>query len=101
MAGPQPGGKDGRPAFVVDASGQFRDIVGRCVGLNSSKFAEIVYRMGSIGGTATDAKYEQAAGTFADLNQGGHHLFDGRRIQPACNFFHLSKKGDGKHRGVT
>src|SRR5271157_575460 len=96
MADAQPRREDGRPAFVIDASGQFRDIVGRRVALNSSKFAEIVYRMGSIGGTAADAKYEQAAGTLANSNQRSHHLFDGCRIQLPCNFFNLSEKGDCK-----
>src|SRR5262249_14803344 len=54
----QPGCKHRRPAFVVDSSRQFRNIVGWSVSLNPRDLSKIVHRVGCIGGATAYAYYK-------------------------------------------
>src|SRR5215471_4714543 len=57
------------PAVIVDARGEFGDIIGRRVALDAGELAEIVDRMRSVGCAATNAKKEKPAPALPHFNQ--------------------------------
>ena len=85
----EPFAEDRRPAFIVGAGGEFRDIVRRSIGLKAADFSEVIHRMASVRGTATHAEDEQPSPALADFRQLFDRLLDGFRVQAGDDFLRL------------
>src|SRR5579863_1815598 len=57
------------PAVVVDARGQLRNVVGRCITLDIRNFAEIVHRVRGVGGAAPHPEEKESAAVAAQSDQ--------------------------------
>ena len=68
--------KTRRPALVVGARGQLRDVVGRRVGLDAGDLAEVVDRVRGMRRAAADAEDEEPAARAAQIRQQGRHALD-------------------------
>ena len=68
--------KIGRPALVVGARGQFRNVVGRRIGFDADDLAEVVDRMAAIAGAAANSKKEDAAVFSFHLSKKVRHCLD-------------------------
>jgi hypothetical protein len=69
------------PAFVICARGQFGNVIGRGVSLNTGNFAEIVDGVRSIGGAATNAEDKKPAFPLSGCVENGDGAVDSRSIQ--------------------
>src|SRR5579863_10160317 len=61
------------PSLVVDASGEFRNVVGWCITLDSGQFAKIVDRMRTVGGASAHAQEEYPARRILNPRQQRGH----------------------------
>src|SRR2546427_9442122 len=81
-AGFQPCSKHRRPAFIVDPGGQFGNVVGWRICLDSSELAEIVHRVRRVSRTAPDADDEQPPAALTNIHKNGSHSLDRVGIEP-------------------
>src|SRR5579863_9487387 len=81
------------PAVVVDARGQLRNIVGRCVALDIRNFAEIVYSVRSVGGAAPHPEKEESAAVAPQCDQALNDSRDVVLRKPRTNRLGLLQVG--------
>ena len=85
----EPFAEDRRPAFIVGAGSEFRDIVRRRVGLEPANLPEIIHRMTCIRRAAAHAEDEEPPPALADFRQLLDGSFDRFRVQAGDNFLRL------------
>src|SRR5262249_26879825 len=76
----EPVGEAAVPTFIVDARGELADVVGGRVGLKAADLAEVVHRMASVAGAATDAEDEEPPTPIARLREERGSLLDRRDV---------------------
>ena len=96
----KPLGKNRRPAFVVGARGQFGNVVGGRISLESADFAEIVDSVAGVGRAAADAEDEQPSAALAHARQFGHGFFDGVGVQLGDELLDFVEELFGKAHGL-
>ena len=74
-------GDRGFPALVVDAGGEFGDIVRGADGLNPAEFAEVAHRMRGVASSSAGSHEKHTPAAFANLGEQGGHFFDGCHIK--------------------
>ena len=95
----EPGFKNGGPAFIISAGGEFRDVVGRGIGFDADNFAEVIDGMGGVAGGAADAEDEEAAVGGARLGEDGGDFFDGGGVDGLADFGGFSEEGFNEGHG--
>src|SRR5208337_4698112 len=82
IAGLEPFHEHTRPAVIIGAGSEFRNVIRRSVGFDSDNLAEIIYGMGCVGRPAADSQYEEPPPTFPRVLDQFRHFFHGRAIDP-------------------
>ena len=85
-AGPfQPLGEAALPSVVIDACGQLRNVVGRCVRFESADLAKVIDGVAGVTGRAADADDEEASAALAHGRELAGHTVDGVAVDAAQN----------------
>lgn len=79
----EPVGVASFPAFVVDASSEFGNVVGRRIGFDLGDLAEVADSVRGMASTATNAEKKETTGTLAQVGKEFGGLFDGRLVELA------------------
>ena len=74
-------GDRGLPALIVDAGGEFGDIVCGADGLHPAKFAEVAHGMRGVASSSPGSYEKHTPAAFANLGEQGGHFFDGCHIK--------------------